>query len=47
MSEDLESIADLTTWHPYHEAIFIEWADKASCYKFLHSMSYIKYSRKK
>jgi hypothetical protein len=46
MSEDLESIAHLTTWHPYHEAIFIEWADKASCYKFLHSMSYIKYSRK-
>lgn len=46
MSEDLESIAHLTTWHPYHESIFIEWADKASCYKCLHSMSYMKYSRK-
>lgn len=46
MSDELESLQDLISWHPYHEAIFIEWADKASCYKYLHSMSYIKYSRK-
>ena len=46
MSDELESLQDFISWHPYHESIFIEWADKASCYKYLHSMSYIKYSRK-
>ena len=46
MSDELETLQKLISWHPYHEEIFIEWADKASCYKYLHSMSYIKYSRK-
>lgn len=34
-------------WEPHHDAIFVDWADKASCYKWLHDKSYLKYSGKR
>lgn len=32
-------------WCPEHETILTEWADKALCYKWLHTKSYAKYQR--
>ena len=32
-------------WCPEHESILSEWADKALCYKWLHTKSYAKYQR--
>jgi hypothetical protein len=32
-------------WCPEHETILSEWADKALCYKWLHTKSYAKYQR--
>ena len=32
-------------WFPEHENILSEWADKALCYKWLHTKSYEKYRR--
>jgi hypothetical protein len=32
-------------WTPEHETILVDWADKALCYRWLHSKSYNKYSR--
>jgi len=32
-------------WCPEHENILSEWADKALCYKWLHTKSYAKYRR--
>lgn len=32
-------------WTSDHENILVDWADKAMCYKWLHSKSNIKYSR--
>ena len=34
-------------WENHHEGIFIDWADKAACYKWLHEKSHIKYHRKR
>lgn len=31
-------------WTKEHEKLFVEWADKALCYKWLHSKSNIKYN---
>ena len=31
-------------WTPVHEKILIDWADKATCYRWLHNKSYNKYS---
>ena len=31
-------------WAPEHEEILIEWADKAMCYRWLHSKSNALYS---
>ena len=31
-------------WSPQHESILIEWADKAMCYRWLHSKANIMYS---
>ena len=30
-------------WKPEHEQILVEWADKAMCYRWLHSKSHLKY----
>ena len=32
-------------WCPEHENLLSEWADKALCYKWLHTKSYAKYQR--
>jgi hypothetical protein len=32
-------------WSVEHEKILIEWADKAMCYRWLHSKSHARYSR--
>ena len=32
-------------WSPEHETILIEWADKAMCYRWLHSKANIMFSR--
>jgi hypothetical protein len=32
-------------WKEYHENIFVDWADKALCYRWLHSKSSSKYIR--
>ena len=31
------------TWTYHHEKIFIEWADKAMCYRWLHNSAHIDY----
>jgi len=31
-------------WTTHHEKILIDWADKATCYKWLHEKSHIEYS---
>lgn len=36
---------DERKWCPEHETILSEWADKALCYKWLHTKSYAKYQR--
>jgi len=41
------TMKEYTPWETHHETIFIDWADKASCYKWLHNKSYLKYSRKR
>ena len=32
-------------WTQHHENILIEWADKATCYRWLHAKSHLDYSR--
>lgn len=32
-------------WTPEHETILVDWADKALCYRWLHSKSFNSYSR--
>jgi hypothetical protein len=34
-----------TKWSPVHESILIDWADKAMCYRWLHSRAHAMYSR--
>jgi len=41
------STKEYTPWDTHHETIFVDWADKASCYKWLHNKSYLKYSSKR
>ena len=48
MDEKSEStVREYVPWEKHHENIFIDWADKASCYKWLHASSNIKYSKKR
>lgn len=42
-----ESVKEYVPWESHHETIFIDWADKAACYKWLHNKSYLKYSSKR
>ena len=47
LSEDdnnLNIIQGTIEWTPEHENILIEWADKAMCYRWLHSKANIMYS---
>jgi len=36
---------DTAVWTEHHENILIEWADKATCFRWLHAKSHIDYSR--
>lgn len=48
MDDKSEStVREYVPWEKHHENIFIDWADKASCYKWLHASSNIKYSKKR
>ena len=40
--EDKDNL-DIIKWTPEHEEILIEWADKAMCYRWLHSKSNAMY----
>ncbi len=47
-NEETASVIDLdenAVWTEHHENILIEWADKATCYRWLHAKSHIDYSR--
>jgi hypothetical protein len=43
MSKDNNEPAIVTQWTEQHEKILAEWADKAMCYRWLHSRSENKY----
>lgn len=45
--EKSEIIRDGISWENHHEGIFIDWADKAACYKWLHERSHLKYHKKR
>ena len=42
-----ESVREYIPWESHHETIFVDWADKAACYKWMHDKSYLKYSAKR
>ena len=42
-SEDMKT-NDTVKWTPEHEQILVEWADKAMCYRWLHSKANTMYS---
>ena len=35
----------IKNWTKEHEKLFVEWADKALCYKWLHSKCNLKYNK--
>ena len=43
--EQNAKVVELVEWTTDHEDILVEWADKAMCFKWLHSRSHSKYSR--
>ena len=43
----VESLREFMPWEVHHETIFVDWADKAACYKWMHNKSYLKYSAKR
>lgn len=43
--EQNTNVVELIEWTTDHEDILVEWADKAMCFKWLHSKSHAKYSR--
>lgn len=45
MEEDNTKVVEFVEWTIDHEDILIEWADKAMCFKWMHSRSHAKYSR--
>ena len=47
MSTSCANNTELVPWEDHHETIFVEWADKAACYKWMHNKSYLKYHRKR
>lgn len=48
MNDNSETtLRECIPWETHHETIFIDWADKASCFSWLHDKSYIKYSNKR
>ena len=47
MSDNSTTLRECVPWEVHHETIFIDWADKASCYSWLHNKSYLKYHMKR
>lgn len=51
-SDNSESIYNVTNksalvnWSPQHEKILVDWADKATCYKWLHEKTHREFARK-
>jgi hypothetical protein len=43
-SEETQIVTSRIEWTPEHEQILIEWADKAMCYRWLHSKSHAMFS---
>ena len=43
----VESLREFMPWEVHHETIFVDWADKAACYKWMHNKSYLKYNNEK
>tara|TARA_R110001592_G_scaffold60820_9_gene185421 strand:- start:614 stop:1507 length:894 start_codon:yes stop_codon:yes gene_type:complete len=46
--DETVSVMDIdenAVWTEHHENILIEWADKATCYRWLHAKSHIDYSK--
>jgi hypothetical protein len=43
-SNELDITQNTIEWTPEHENILIEWADKAMCYRWLHSKANVMYS---
>jgi hypothetical protein len=41
---DINVLNHETGWSPDHEVILVEWADKAQCYRWLHSKANARYS---
>ena len=41
--EEINYDNDNLEWKEYHENILVDWADKALCYRWLHSKSSTKY----
>jgi len=52
VNENIESIYDVPThsvsvnWSIQHEKILVDWADKATCYKWLHEKTHREFARK-
>ena len=45
MDEDVANYLPIQTeWTKEHELILVEWADKAMCYRWLHSKSHDMYN---
>jgi hypothetical protein len=43
--EDENNLENNVEWKEYHEKLFVDWADKALCYRWLHLKSSSKYIR--
>lgn len=43
-SHDTSNAYSMVEWAPEHEKIFVEWADKAMCFRWLHSKAHGLYS---
>ena len=41
-----EAVTQFSEWSPDHEKILVEWADKAMCYRWLHSKSHSIFASK-
>ena len=37
MSDTKSEIKTYTPWEEHHDTIFVDWADKAACFKWLHN----------
>ena len=46
MSDNLKAIETVIDWSIQHEKILIEWADKATCYKWLHEKTTREFAKK-